>query len=309
MRYPVSDAFGLLGARAGLGESLTEQYARETAEFKQKYQPAPSGHGFRPPTPYSADALPSGLSSEQVTQLCRLVEVWAESKAAVDAEGAQEAVDVYRKWTESLSEYDKSLTQQYMLRRCGPKAFQFLDIALNPPPRGIVRYFDKPSQPPITTRPIQTARPFMPTGDPVRSVDVSREGAKPIVTEGYREFPVAPMPAPVATPGGYSGGYRAAERGMQMYPPVATPGGGAAMPTSMVQPSGAMTPTPGGGGAAPCPPGQFRPAPGAPCRGSVGAMPGIPGGLTPSGGGAVPVAAPYLSGGRIARGGFGQSIW
>jgi hypothetical protein len=57
-----------------------------------------------------------------------------------------------------------------------------------------------------------------------------------------------------------------------------------------------------------CPPGQFRPAPGAPCRGSVGAMPGLPGGLAPSGGG-VPVAAPYLGGGRIVRGGFGGSLW
>jgi hypothetical protein len=89
--------------------------------------------------------------------------------------------------------------------------------------------------------------------------------------------------------------------------PMPTAQTGAMMPTGGGMPG---TPTPGGGGgAAPCPPGQFRPAPGAPCRGSVGAMPGLPGGLTPSGGGAVPVAAPYLSGGRISRGGFGQPLW
>lgn len=69
---------------------------------------------------------------------------------------------------------------------------------------------------------------------------------------------------------------------------------------------------PSGGGISvategPCPEGQFRPAQGAPCRGSVGRVPGLPGGLTPSGG--MPVATSYLSGGRIARGSFGQSIW
>jgi hypothetical protein len=96
-------------------------------------------------------------------------------------------------------------------------------------------------------------------------------------------------------------------------PPVATGTGrvpmapSRTMPTGMVQPEGAMTPTPDGGAELPCPPGQFRPAPEAPCRGSVGAMPGIPGGM-PTGGG-VPVATSYLSGRRIERGGFGASIW
>jgi hypothetical protein len=56
-----------------------------------------------------------------------------------------------------------------------------------------------------------------------------------------------------------------------------------------------------------CPAGQFWD--GTKCRGSVGAMPAIPGGLAPSGGGAVPVAAPYLSGARIERGSFGRSLW
>jgi len=58
----------------------------------------------------------------------------------------------------------------------------------------------------------------------------------------------------------------------------------------------------------PCPPGQFRPARGAPCRGSVGPLPRLPGELPGSGGG-MPVATSYLSGGRLARGSFGESIW
>ena len=67
-----------------------------------------------------------------------------------------------------------------------------------------------------------------------------------------------------------------------------------AMPTASWGPQGAygtniMTSqaavrTPTGGGSGGCPPGQFPAYPGGPCRGAVGAMPGLPGGL-PGGGG------------------------
>jgi hypothetical protein len=184
---------------------------------------------------------------------------------------------------------------------------------------------------------MKAGKPATPLLPPVATPGGSTAPRPAVPTKGFYPAGGAPEPRPSMvypvpkvwwegkiyegeTPGRFEGMFDPlTERLRSAFPPAKTeaesifkwrPAPQSMAPTMPITPPTAtgMTPTRGGGGEAPCPPGQFRPAPGAPCRGSVGAMPGIPGGLAPSGG-TVPVAAPYLGGRRIVRGGFGQSLW
>lgn len=276
MRYPVSDAFGLFQG-AGLGQGLLELYNKEQAAFRQRYEPPPSTHGFAPPRPSTPPSdLPQGLSSEQTNSLCRLVELYND---AGDPDG--EIKDVLTQWMSGLDQADRERISRYVNKNC----FR---------PQGLMSNIVNP----LVFRPTQhPPRPLPTLGPPVPSVD-SFTGTS------LRSFPtmgpsMAPQSFPSLSPGMPVPTVDFRSTGVQM--PSMQPSSGAMAPTSMTPTSGSRS--------GPCPPGQFRPAPGALCRGSVGAMPGLPGGLTQGGWGGMPVAAPYLSGGRITREGFGQSIW
>jgi hypothetical protein len=220
-----------------------------------------SGGSFRPlNSPVELGAAPSGANFDIAEKLCMILDAKGEDS---DPRAGQVYQEEFNRWYGKLQNIDWKEREVLAIisKRCPTRMVIFNRF------RGelMAKEQDDIQQKKRESKGI--LRKLPPAGRPVWSVDRPRPG-QVIPQPGPVKAPPTPAPlpaqpvsvAPQATPTPYSRNVPTQSSQDSRYNLT---------PMSMrTQPSEGS-----------CPSGQFRPSPGAPCRGSVGAMPGIPGGM------------------------------